>query len=63
MPPDQAVAEHRHTAIRALLASLPAGRDGNGPPIPRNPLLVSPQVQALSNAADAWARAHTEEQT
>jgi hypothetical protein len=60
MPPDP-LAQSMHDAIRHLLMVLALGSDGHGPTIPRRLLLASREIQALSDAADGWQRAQTEE--
>jgi hypothetical protein len=55
------LAQSMHDAIRHLLMGLALGSDGHGPTIPRHLLLRSPLIQALSDAADGWQRAHNEE--
>jgi hypothetical protein len=49
-------AQAMHTAIRALLASLATGPLGAQPTIALRDLLASAEVQALSDAADAFER-------
>jgi hypothetical protein len=45
-----------HHAARALLASLASGPLGAEPTIALRDLLQSPELQALSDATDAWER-------
>jgi hypothetical protein len=56
------LAQAMHDAIRGLLTWLATGADEYDATIPaRHMMLRLPEIQTLSDAADDWQRAQTEE--